>query len=234
MQNSVLYRAFLTISWLKPRSIVTNYSERMIYSAYTVTVTSRSLKNRGLSACAVAAIFWILSCFNSRHKQISPHTPCKSSCNWKPTSLSYLHLSLYGGKTFTVIGLNEWENKRSKFNENGKSNHSAPKVCSRGFPTRGDGLRPPKYPPRPRKTLWVHILCWDKKVGNATAVTCQYSTLDEKRARLQMISWPAVLNLFTKLQRSHLARMAFLRHERIWKPTVKQLRGTLQLQGIMR
>ena len=54
MQNPVFYGAFLAISWIKPRSVVTNYSECMrSNSAYRDTYVTRS--QRALTACALTA-----------------------------------------------------------------------------------------------------------------------------------------------------------------------------------
>ena len=63
MQNPVFYGAFLEISWIKPRSVVTNYSECMRSNSAYRALTSHGLKHRALSACAATS--WIRS-FSSR------------------------------------------------------------------------------------------------------------------------------------------------------------------------
>ena len=48
MQNPVFYGAFLAISWIKPRSVVTNYSECMrSNSAYRDSYVTRSHRRTG-------------------------------------------------------------------------------------------------------------------------------------------------------------------------------------------
>ena len=56
MQNPVFYGAFLAISWIKPRSVVTNYSECMrSNSAYRDAYVTRS-QTQSVGAFAVTDI----------------------------------------------------------------------------------------------------------------------------------------------------------------------------------
>ena len=62
MQNPVFYGAFLAISWIKPRSVVTNYSECVWdQMAYRDVYVTRSQIQRIVGLCSHYSLFalWV-------------------------------------------------------------------------------------------------------------------------------------------------------------------------------